>query len=70
MALIDVVQLAGRAVYIKNGAIIANTMASIIMVESESDLSDLTGCIPGSIAYTAGFGSMWQLDADGVWQEV
>lgn len=24
---------------------------------------------PASIAYTAGFGSIWQKDPDGVWQE-
>ena len=70
MALIDVINLIGRSIYIKDGAIIDNATITAIMVEEESDLTGLTGCIPGSIAYTAGFGSMWQLDADGQWQEV
>ena len=70
MALIDTISLMGRSIYIKDGAIHDSASLTLIMVEEESDLTDLSGAVPGSIAYTAGFGSMWQLDADGVWQEV
>lgn len=40
-----------------------------IMVSSQSDLSSLI-CEPGTVAYTAGFGNMWQLDAEGTWQTI
>ena len=41
-----------------------------VMVTAESDLANLPDYQPGTIAFVAGFGSMWQLDADGAWQEV
>ena len=67
---IDVVSTVGASDYVQNGEIKKNAVAQSIMVESESDLENLTGYAAGSIAYTAGFGSMWQLDADGEWVEV
>lgn len=36
-----------------------------VLISSESALSDLTGYPPGTIAFTAGYKSMWQLDLDG-----
>lgn len=42
-----------------------------ILVESADDLENLPGDIPpGSIAYTAGFGSMWQKGIDGTWEVI
>lgn len=40
-----------------------------IMVSSQSDLSSLI-CEPGTVAYTAGFGNMWQKAADGTWATI
>ena len=39
-----------------------------VMVESSSDLANLPDYAPGTIAFTAGFGTMWQKDSDGTWQ--
>ena len=36
-----------------------------VMVSSESDLDGLTGYPSGTIAFTAGYKKMWQLDVDG-----
>ena len=42
-----------------------------ILVESETDLTSLPATIPpGSIAFTAGFGSMWQKGIDGTWEVI
>ena len=41
-----------------------------VMVTAESDLASLPDYQPGTIAFTAGFGSMWQLSAAGTWAEV
>ena len=41
-----------------------------VMVTAESDLANLPDYQPGTLAFTAGFGSMWQKDAEGTWQEV
>ena len=56
--------------YIENGVAHNNNVTHSVMVESESDLASLDNYAVGSIAYTAGFGSMWQLSADGEWVEV
>ena len=57
--------------YTKNGQI-ASTInvhsgQSSVMVESESDLASLSAYSPGTIAFTAGFTNMWQLNASGEW---
>lgn len=42
-----------------------------VMVSSESDLANLPDTLPtGTIAFTAGFSSMWQLGLDGTWTEI
>lgn len=38
------------------------------MKNRKSDLASLPDYAPGTIAFTAGFGSMWQKDSDGMWQ--
>ena len=49
--------------------IVVDTPTPSIMIEEESQLSDLSmdDYPAGSIAYTAGFGAMWQRGADGNW---
>ena len=41
-----------------------------VMVTAESDLANLPDYQPGTIAFVAGFGSMWQLSAAGTWVEL
>ena len=40
------------------------------LVSGQSDLASIEDATAGSIAYTAGFGSMWQLGLDGNWVEI
>lgn len=57
--------------YMEHGQLVQARNPMNIMVESESDLTALAGKVdPGSIAYTAGYGSAWQLDASGAWQTI
>ena len=51
--------------YVLNG-VIGNCEPEQVMVESESDLDDLTVPV-GSVAFTVGYGSQWMLAADGTW---
>lgn len=53
--------------YVQDTKLVTGAMPSSIMISDESDLDELTEYTPGSIAYTAGFGEMWQLGADGTW---
>lgn len=56
--------------YVKNGSVYRGSAAASVLVESQSDLTNLDGYAPGTVAYTAGFGSMWQLAANGSWVEL
>ena len=56
--------------YVQNGQVVVGASASSVMITAQSDLAQLDGYTPGSIAYTAGFASMWQLDASGNWVEL
>lgn len=38
-----------------------------VMVTAKSDLANLSGYEPSTIAYTAGLANVWQLAADGTW---
>lgn len=67
---VDVVQDRGNTDYLQGGVVYKNAPTKAVMVDSESDLSDLAGYEPGSVAYTAGFKAMWQLSADGTWVSV
>ena len=53
-----------------DGNIHVHVKTTDILVTSKADLDNLTGYHPGSVAYTAGFGNMWQLDANGEWQAI
>ena len=41
-----------------------------VMITAESDLENLTGYEPSTIAFTAGYDNMWQLGADGEWHVI
>lgn len=41
-----------------------------VMITAESDLANLTGYEPSTIAFTAGYANMWQLGADGTWHVI
>ena len=47
--------------------LVKNVPAPSVLVTSESDLSELPDYPAGTIAYTAGFKAMWQLDSSGSW---
>ena len=64
------VQTRNETDYIRNETLYRGSGSGSVMVTSSSDLSDITGYAPGTIAYTAGFGSMWQLAASGSWVEI
>ena len=66
----DIVQTNGNIDYVANGRLHTNTPIKSVMITAETDLALLTGYEPGTIAYTAGFGSMWQLAADGTWASI
>lgn len=58
--------------YMEDGVLHMDVPMRQVVVESESDLSDLPldRYFPGSIAYTADGTGKWCLDADGVWQSL
>lgn len=66
----DVVNTRGNLDYVIDGEIFQNNPSQSVMVSSSDDLSVLDGYGIGTIAYTAGFGSMWQKSLDGTWVEV
>ena len=55
--------------FVKDGEIYRMTGAVSVMVTGQADLANLDYA-PGTIAYTAGFGKMWQLAASGSWVEL
>ena len=64
------VQTRAETSYVQDDILYKGSGSASVMVRSSSDLSDLTGLAPGTVAYTAGFGSMWQLNASGSWVEI
>lgn len=67
---VDIVSTQGNLDYIKNGTIYKNNAVRSILVTAQSDLASLTDYGPGTVAYTAGFASMWQKKADGTWATI
>ena len=57
----------GKYDAIINGEIVQNLSDKTVLVTAETDLRNLTDYAAGTIAYTAGFQAMWQLDASGSW---
>lgn len=62
--------VAGNA-YVKDGELYQGNTAQAILVKDENELSEVQKHVaPGSIAYTAGCASMWQLSAAGSWEPI
>lgn len=55
---------------VKAGVLHRSDPPQAILVESQADLEHLGEVPAGSIAYTAGYSSMWQLSAAGSWEEI
>lgn len=53
-----------------SGNLVKNDDAKMVMVRSKADLDLLINYRPGTIAHTAAFKNMWQLDASGEWQKI
>ena len=64
---IDVVDSRGLTSYVKNGEVVSNNAMIMVLVNDSSDLPVLSDYAPGTIAYTAGFGQMWQKSPAGEW---
>lgn len=61
-------QTSGETDYVQDGTLNRGANAPSVMVTSADDLEDLTEIYtPGTVAYTAGFKAMWQLNAAGEW---
>lgn len=56
--------------YVKDGVVYTGAIQDTVMVESEDDLEGLADFPVGTVAFTAGFGGMWQLAADGTWADM
>lgn len=55
---------------VKGGVLHRSDPPQAILVESQADLEHLGEVPAGSIAYTAGYSSMWQLSAAGSWEAI
>jgi len=60
----------GETNTVKAGVLHRSDPPQAILVESEADLEHLGEAPAGSIAYTAGYSSMWQLSAPGSWEAI
>lgn len=64
-------QTSGEMDFIKGGVLNRGANAPSVMVNDEFDLDGLIDIYtPGTVAYTAGFKKMWQLNAAGSWVSV
>ena len=57
----------GNTDYVKDGDVYKNTSMQMVLVSGTQDFEALSNYDPGTIAYTAGFRSMWQKSPDGEW---
>ena len=64
---LDIVNSRGLTSYVKNGEVVSNNAMIMVLVNDSSDLPVLSDYAPGTIAYTAGFGQMWQKSPAGEW---
>ena len=53
-----------------DGELVTYNSLSSVMIGDQNDLTLLSDYPPCTIAYTAGFKEMWQLDIDGTWVEI
>lgn len=63
----DVINARGNTDYVSNGEVCKNASMQMVLVSGTQDFDLLSGYEPGTIAYTAGFRSMWQKSPDGEW---
>lgn len=68
--ILDIVSDFGNTDYVIDGVIYRNNPVKNVLVGSSSDLSLLKDYDPGTIAYTAGYQSMWQKDITGDWEVI
>lgn len=66
----DVVNARGNEDYVKNGKVYKNASTQMVLVSGAGDLSLLANYDPGTIAHTAGFGTMWQKAVSGEWVQM
>lgn len=66
----DVTGTFGKTDYVKDGNIYRSVPIKNVMVSSSEDLSDLSDYDIGTIAYTAGYQSIWQKGIDGTWESL
>lgn len=64
------VMSAGMNDVVIDGVLIKDMPAPSVLVTAQTDLANLPAYPPGTIAYTAGFKAMWQLDASGGWVSI
>lgn len=58
----------GQTDYVQDGTLHRGANTPSIMVTAQTDLANLPDDYPpGTVAYTAGFKAMWQLNAAGEW---
>ena len=68
---LDIVSTSGDSDYVKDGVVHQHQEIRSVMVQSQNDLTDIASLYPPcTIAYTAGFTTMWQLNTDGEFVEV
>lgn len=52
------------------GGQLGSISPTLILISAESELASISSEVPvGSIAYLAGFGTIWQKDPSGAWVE-
>lgn len=61
------VQTSGANDVVHGNLLVKDTPAPSVLVTAGSDLTKLPAYPAGTMAYTAGFKAMWQLDASGEW---
>ena len=67
---VDQTQDIGNIDYVKNNTIYKNNPCKAVLISNEQDLTKLSEYPPGTMAYTAGFRSLWQLSISREWISV
>jgi len=66
----DAIQDLGNIDYVKSGQVYKNETCSGVLISAESELDLLDDYPVGTLAFTAGFTTMWQKDVSGSWVSV
>lgn len=65
------IQTVSEVDYVKDGKLMSGSESNVVQINSQSELADIAGnYTPGSIAYTAGFKAMWQMNNAGEWVSI